>query len=277
MITDQPGAECRARRGGRSCSGRQSGGFRPRSGRRRRAVSTGRCWPRSRPSCRRTTSTATWRGCSTWPSCATSSAKVRPRAPPGLDPIVFFQPQLILFFEGLRSERQLIATASPIWPTAGTWAMRSTGRRSLHPLAHPATVGTGRCSALLRRGGRALPRGGAGLGAGVVHRRHEGGGGRVRGLPHAPLLRGGAPGAPLPGRRPRWARRPGGGGQHPPRAEARGPEPSRRPPRPCRPPRPRGGRRPGCANAGATTGSRVRGARTGWSYTATTSAWPTWR
>ena len=31
---------------------------------------------------------------------------------PSLDPVVFFQLQLILFFEGLRSERQLIATAS---------------------------------------------------------------------------------------------------------------------------------------------------------------------
>jgi transposase len=31
---------------------------------------------------------------------------------PGLDPVVFFQLQLILFFEGLRSERQLVATAS---------------------------------------------------------------------------------------------------------------------------------------------------------------------
>src|SRR5262249_59119149 len=31
---------------------------------------------------------------------------------PGLDPVVFFQLQLILFFEGLRSERRLIATAS---------------------------------------------------------------------------------------------------------------------------------------------------------------------
>src|SRR4029450_10398227 len=31
---------------------------------------------------------------------------------PSLDPVVFFQFQLILFFEGLRSERQLIETAS---------------------------------------------------------------------------------------------------------------------------------------------------------------------
>src|SRR5215204_728903 len=31
---------------------------------------------------------------------------------PSLDPVVFFRLQLILFFEGLRSERQLVATAS---------------------------------------------------------------------------------------------------------------------------------------------------------------------
>src|SRR6266487_2339424 len=31
---------------------------------------------------------------------------------PSIDPIVFFKLQLILFFEGLRSERQLIETAS---------------------------------------------------------------------------------------------------------------------------------------------------------------------
>jgi transposase len=31
---------------------------------------------------------------------------------PSWDPVVFFQLQLILFFEGLRSERQLVATAS---------------------------------------------------------------------------------------------------------------------------------------------------------------------
>ena len=35
-----------------------------------------------------------------------------PGGRPSLDPVVFFQLQLILFFEGLRSERQLIATAS---------------------------------------------------------------------------------------------------------------------------------------------------------------------
>src|SRR6188472_3913536 len=34
------------------------------------------------------------------------------RGRPSIDPVVFFKLQLILFFEGIRSERQLIATAS---------------------------------------------------------------------------------------------------------------------------------------------------------------------
>jgi transposase len=34
------------------------------------------------------------------------------RGRPGIDPIVFFKLQLVMFFEGIRSERQLIATAS---------------------------------------------------------------------------------------------------------------------------------------------------------------------
>jgi transposase len=34
------------------------------------------------------------------------------RGRPGIDPVVFFKLQLILFFEGIRSERQFIATAS---------------------------------------------------------------------------------------------------------------------------------------------------------------------
>src|SRR4051795_9335709 len=34
------------------------------------------------------------------------------RGRPSIDPVVFFRLQLIMFFEGLRSERQLIATAS---------------------------------------------------------------------------------------------------------------------------------------------------------------------
>jgi hypothetical protein len=34
------------------------------------------------------------------------------RGRPSIDPVVFFKLQLIMFFEGIRSERQLIATAS---------------------------------------------------------------------------------------------------------------------------------------------------------------------
>jgi transposase len=34
------------------------------------------------------------------------------RGPTSIDPVVFFTLQLVMFFEGLRSERQLIATAS---------------------------------------------------------------------------------------------------------------------------------------------------------------------
>ena len=34
------------------------------------------------------------------------------RCRPSIDPVVFFKLQLIMFFEGMRSERQLIATAS---------------------------------------------------------------------------------------------------------------------------------------------------------------------
>ncbi len=34
------------------------------------------------------------------------------RGRPSIDPVVFFKLQLVMFFEGLRSERQLIGTAS---------------------------------------------------------------------------------------------------------------------------------------------------------------------
>jgi transposase len=34
------------------------------------------------------------------------------RGRPSIDPVIFFKLQLVMFFEGIRSERQLIATAS---------------------------------------------------------------------------------------------------------------------------------------------------------------------
>src|SRR5919205_1211581 len=38
---------------------------------------------------------------------------------PSIDPVVFFKLQLILFFEGIRSERKLLAAAAGTWAT--TW------------------------------------------------------------------------------------------------------------------------------------------------------------
>ena len=40
---------------------------------------------------------------------------------PSLDPVVFFQLQLILFFEGLRSERQLLWTAVKCGSSSRRW------------------------------------------------------------------------------------------------------------------------------------------------------------
>ena len=45
-----------------------------------------------------------------------------PGGRPSLDPVTFFKLQLILFFEGLRSERQLMEVAALTWRTGGTWA-----------------------------------------------------------------------------------------------------------------------------------------------------------
>ena len=51
---------------------------------------------------------------------------LRRRGRPSIDPVVFFKLQLVMFFEGIRSERQLIATLASTWPTAGTSATRWT-------------------------------------------------------------------------------------------------------------------------------------------------------
>ena len=54
-------------------------------------------------------SIAIWSGRSTLASCATwSGMPMRTSGAPPIDPVVFFKLQLILFFEGLRSERQLM-------------------------------------------------------------------------------------------------------------------------------------------------------------------------
>jgi transposase len=51
------------------------------------------------------------------------------RGRPSIDPVVFFKLQLVMFFEGIRSERKLIETASlSTWPTAGISATPWTSR-----------------------------------------------------------------------------------------------------------------------------------------------------
>ena len=77
------------------------------------AASTSRSPSRWRTSSRRTTSTATWRPSSTWASSATGRGSCyAERGRPSIDPVVFFKLQLVMFFEGIRSERKLIETAS---------------------------------------------------------------------------------------------------------------------------------------------------------------------
>ena len=41
---------------------------------------------------------------------------------PSVDPVVYFKLQLVRFFEGLRSERKLLATPADRAASAGTWA-----------------------------------------------------------------------------------------------------------------------------------------------------------
>jgi transposase len=42
---------------------------------------------------------------------------------PSIDPVVFFKLQLIAFFEGIRSDRQLMRTSISTWRTAGSSVM----------------------------------------------------------------------------------------------------------------------------------------------------------
>ena len=50
------------------------------------------------------------------------------RGRPSIDPVVFYRFRLIMFIEGIRSERQLVETPHSILPIAGVWA--TTGARA---------------------------------------------------------------------------------------------------------------------------------------------------
>ena len=85
-----------------------------------------------------------------------------------------------MFFEGIRSERQLIETAS--LNLAHRWylgyALDEDAARPLQPDPHPAAARHRRLPALLRADRRPLPGGGAGLGPGALLRCHQGRGQR---------------------------------------------------------------------------------------------------
>ena len=89
---------------------------------------------------------------------------------PSIDPVVFFKLQLILFFEGLRSERQLMRVVadrlSLRWYLG--YDLTETAPRPLQPDPHPRALRAGGLPPLLRGDRRAVPRGGVGLGRGAV-------------------------------------------------------------------------------------------------------------
>src|SRR5829696_8309964 len=74
------------------------------------------------------------------------------RGRPAIDPVVFFKLQLVMFFEGIRSERRLVETAS-LHP-AHRWGPRLRPRRGparpLQPRPDPATARRQHLRALLR-------------------------------------------------------------------------------------------------------------------------------
>ena len=176
-----------------TCCMRPAGGRCRCSGRRRRATSTGRCWPRWTTWCRRGTSTATWRRRSTSPSCASWSATATPgsgdRASTRWSSS---SSSSILFFEGLRSERKLVETAS--LNLAHRWYL---GYALDEPLPDHSTLskvrqrlGVGVFRRFFEHVVELCQRRRPGVGAGALLRRHAGAGQRRRRLRRAPARAG---------------------------------------------------------------------------------------
>ena len=113
------------------------------------------------------------------------------RGRPSIDPVVFFKLQLVMFFEGIRSERKLIETAS--LNLAHRWylgyALDEDAARPLQPDPHPAAARHRRLSALLREDRRSLSGGGPRLGPRALLRRDPGPGRCRHRLARAALLR----------------------------------------------------------------------------------------
>ena len=98
------------------------------------------------------------------------------RGRPSIDPVVFFKLQLVMFFEGIRSERQLIETAS--LNLAHRWYLGYAldedfpDHSSLTRIRQ--RLGIDDLPALLRADRRPLSGGGPGLGSGALLRRDQG-------------------------------------------------------------------------------------------------------
>ena len=208
-------------------------------------------------------------------SCASSSATATPAiGRPSLDPVVFFKLQLMLFFEGLRSERKLVETAS--LHLAHRWYL---GYALDEPLPDHSTL-----TKIRQRLGVEVFRrffehvvelcqaAGLVLGQGAVLRRHAGAGQRRRGLGGAPAAGGWSATTSRPSS-PRAATRVTGAPARRRRARPRAAPGDRRPaaPRPA-PAR----RRPRAAPAG-DAGPRARRGGTCWSGAASTRAPPAGR
>src|SRR3954467_12098824 len=92
---------------------------------------------------------------------------------PSIDPVVFFKLQLILFFEGLRSERQLMRVVADRFSLRSLPRLRPDGvpARSLQPEPHSGALRISGLPSVLRDDRGAVHRCQVGLGAGTLHRR----------------------------------------------------------------------------------------------------------
>src|SRR5215207_7247658 len=99
-----------------------------------------------------------------------------PSGRPSIDPVVFFKLHLVLFFEGLRSERQLMQVVADRFSLRSLPRLRPDGvpARSLQPDAHSGALRISGLPSVLREDRGAVHRCQVGLGPGTLHRRDEG-------------------------------------------------------------------------------------------------------
>ncbi len=118
---------------------------------------------------------------------------------PSIDPVVFFKLQLVMFFEGLRSERQLMRVVAD--RLSLRWYLGYDLTEALPDHSSLTRIRERYGLDVFRRFFEAIVEqcvaAGLGLGQGAVHRRHQGRGQCLARLAPAPLRRRGAPGAAL--------------------------------------------------------------------------------